>query len=53
MEKMDGVELSRTRLEDEQVVGVLDLLVSEISRARAGYVHADMSEYNVFVSEAG
>ncbi|MWV39808.1 RIO1 family regulatory kinase/ATPase [Natrialba sp. INN-245] len=54
MEKMDGVELSRTRLEDEQVVGVLDLLVSEISRAHElGYVHADMSEYNVFVSEAG
>jgi len=54
MEKMDGVELSRTRLEDEQVLGVLDLLVSEIDRAYAhGYVHADMSEYNVFVNEAG
>lgn len=54
MEKMDGVELSRTRLEDDQVLGVLDLLVSEIDRAYAhGYVHADMSEYNVFVNEAG
>ncbi|RZV11341.1 serine/threonine protein kinase [Natrinema hispanicum] len=54
MEKMDGVELSRTRLEDDQVLGVLDLLVSEINRAYAhGYVHADMSEYNVFVNEAG
>ncbi|WP_226480318.1 serine/threonine-protein kinase RIO2 [Natrinema amylolyticum] len=54
MEKMDGVELSQTRLEDEQVLGVLELLLSEIARAYAnGYVHADMSEYNVFVNEAG
>ena len=54
MEKMDGVELSQTKLEDEQVVGVLDLLVGEIARAyESGYVHADMSEYNVFVSEDG
>jgi RIO kinase 2 len=54
MEKMDGVELSRTRLEDDQVMGVLDLLVAEISRAHEhGYVHADMSEYNVFVDEEG
>ncbi len=54
MEKMDGVELSRTKLEDAQVLGVLDLLVREVARAyEEGYVHADMSEYNVFVSEAG
>ncbi|WP_247002285.1 serine/threonine-protein kinase RIO2 [Halosolutus gelatinilyticus] len=54
MEKMDGVELSRTKLEDEQVLGVLDLLVSEVARAyERGYVHADMSEYNVFVDESG
>ncbi len=54
MEKMDGVELSRTKLEDGQVLGVLELLCDELTRAYAmGYVHADMSEYNVFVSEAG
>ncbi|RQG96651.1 serine/threonine-protein kinase RIO2 [Natrarchaeobius chitinivorans] len=54
MEKMDGVELSRTRLEDDQVLGVLDLLLAEITRAYAkGFVHADMSEYNVFLSEDG
>ncbi|WP_254769115.1 serine/threonine-protein kinase RIO2 [Salinilacihabitans rarus] len=54
MEKMPGVELSRAKLEDEQVVGVLELLLGEIARAReAGYVHADMSEYNVFVAEEG
>jgi RIO kinase 2 len=54
MEKMDGVELSRTKLADEQVLGVLDLLITEVARAYDyGYVHADMSEYNVFVSEDG
>jgi len=54
MEKMDGVELSQTRLEDDQVVGVLDLLLSEVALGyEHGYVHADMSEYNVFVNEAG
>ncbi|SFC55188.1 RIO kinase 2 [Halobiforma haloterrestris] len=54
MEKMDGVELSRTKLESEQVLDVLDLLLSEIARAyEGGYVHADMSEYNVFVDESG
>ncbi|WP_323172339.1 serine/threonine-protein kinase RIO2 [Natrialba sp. PRR66] len=54
MEKMDGVELSRTKLEADQVLGVLDLLISEIARAyETGYVHADMSEYNVFLDENG
>ncbi|ELZ02785.1 serine/threonine-protein kinase RIO2 [Natrialba asiatica] len=54
MEKMDGVELSRTKLEADQVLGVLDLLISEIARAyETGYVHADMSEYNVFLDEDG
>lgn len=54
MEKMDGVELSQTKLEDQQVRGVLDLLLTELARAyELGYVHADMSEYNVFVSEEG
>ncbi|NKE36379.1 serine/threonine protein phosphatase [Natronococcus sp. JC468] len=54
MEKMDGVELSRAKLEADQVLGVLDLLVGEVAGAyEAGYVHADMSEYNVFVNEGG
>jgi len=54
MEKMDGVELSRTKLTAEQVPGVLDLLVEEMAAAyREGWVHADMSEYNVFVGEDG
>jgi len=54
MEKIDGVELSRTKLEDEQVIAVLDLVLSEMGDAyAAGYVHADMSEYNVFVNGEG
>jgi RIO kinase 2 len=54
MAKLDGVELARARLESEQVVGVLDLVLREMATAYAeGYVHADMSEYNVAISESG
>jgi RIO kinase 2 len=54
MEKLDGVELSRASLPDEQAVGVLDLILDELmSSYDQGYVHADMSEYNVAVSEDG
>ena len=54
MEKLEGVELSRARLEASQVVGVLDLILAEVATAYdAGYVHADLSEYNVVVSEDG
>jgi len=54
MEKIDGVELSRTKLEDEQVVPILDLTLAELATAYdEGFVHADMSEYNLFVTEAG
>ncbi|SEO46651.1 RIO kinase 2 [Halogranum amylolyticum] len=54
MAKFDGVELARARLESEQVVGVLDLVLREMATAYAeGYVHADMSEYNVAISENG
>jgi len=54
MAKVDGVELSRAELESGQVVGVLDLVLAEMEGAhRAGYVHADMSEYNVFVASGG
>jgi RIO kinase 2 len=54
MAKLDGVELGRSRLESEQVVGVLDLVLREMAIAYdAGYVHADMSEYNVAISENG
>jgi RIO kinase 2 len=54
MAKMDGVELSRAGLEDGQVVPVLDLVLEEMAGAyREGFVHADMSEYNVFVGSEG
>jgi RIO kinase 2 len=54
MEKFGGVELGRSRLEDAQAVGVLDLVLRELANAHdRGYVHADMSEYNVAVSSEG
>jgi len=54
MERIEGVELARSKLEVEQVVPVLDLILAEIRAAYAeGYVHADMSEYNVFVNSEG
>jgi len=50
MEKMPGVELSRARFDEGQSVTVLDRILTQLAGAyRAGYVHADMSEYNVFV----
>lgn len=54
MEKIPGAELDRTKLTDEQVRPILDLILREIAAAyEAGYVHADMSQYNVFVGEEG
>ncbi len=54
MEKFDGVELARAKLESAQVVAVLDLILAEVATAyREGFVHADMSEYNVAISERG
>jgi len=54
MEKMAGVELARTRVDSGQVLGVLDLILDEMAAAyEAGFVHADISEYNVFVAESG
>lgn len=54
MEKLDGVELGRSKLESAQVVGVLNLVLREMETAyEEGFVHADMSEYNVAISENG
>jgi len=54
MERIEGVELARSKLEAGQVVPVLDLILGEIRAAYAeGYVHADMSEYNIFVNSEG
>jgi len=54
MEKIPGVELAKAKLEDSQATGVLDLVLRELAAAyENGYVHADVSEYNVFVAESG
>ena len=54
MEKLAGVELAKAKLDPEQVPGVLNLILREMANAYGeGYVHADMSEYNVFVAETG
>jgi RIO kinase 2 len=54
MEKIGGVELSRAKLEPNQAVGVLELVLDELATAYGeGFVHADISEYNIFVSEQG
>ena len=54
MEKLEGVELSRAKLDPAQVLPVLDLVLDEVAGAyEGGYVHADMSEYNVSVGSEG
>lgn len=54
MEKLDGVELSRAKLDPAQVPGLIDLVIREMATAyEAGFVHADMSEYNVFIAADG
>ncbi|MFW6152860.1 MAG: serine/threonine-protein kinase RIO2 [Halobacteriota archaeon] len=51
MEKLEGDELSRASFDPEEVPPVLHRLLSEVERAYdAGYVHGDLSEYNVFVT---
>ncbi|CAJ51548.1 serine/threonine-protein kinase RIO2 [Haloquadratum walsbyi] len=54
MDKFESVELNRAQLPQQQAVGVLELILREMQCAyENGYVHADMSEYNVAVSEDG
>ncbi|GAB3323374.1 serine/threonine protein phosphatase [Haloplanus rallus] len=54
MAKFDGIELSRAKLDDEQVVGVLDLILGEVTTAHgAGLIHGDLSEHNVAVASSG
>lgn len=51
MEKLDGGQLSQITLQDTEVLPVLARLLAEAGRAYVcGYVHADLSEYNVFVT---
>jgi RIO kinase 2 len=54
MAKFEGVELARAKLDDEQVVAVLDLVLDEVASAHdAGVIHADLSEHNVAVAPSG
>ncbi|MDR5672369.1 RIO1 family regulatory kinase/ATPase [Halalkaliarchaeum sp. AArc-GB] len=54
MGKFEGVELPRSKLPSDQVLGVIDLVFEELTSAyELGFVHADMSEYNVAISESG
>ncbi|UWG50008.1 RIO-like serine/threonine protein kinase fused to N-terminal HTH domain [Halalkaliarchaeum sp. AArc-CO] len=54
MGKFEGVELPRSKLPSDQVLGVIDLVFEELTTAyELGFIHADMSEYNVAISESG
>ncbi len=54
MERLDGVELDRAKLTDQQVLPILDMILDEMATAyQEGYVHADMSEYNIFIGKDG
>lgn len=51
MEKLDGGQLSRVTLADDEVIPVLTSLFSEAAKAYdAGFIHADLSEYNVYIT---
>jgi len=52
MERFEGFELRRVDVDEPKAV--LDAVVAELSEAwEVGYVHADMSGYNVLVSSKG
>lgn len=52
MEKLEGEQLSRVALGDEEVSPVCRRLFEQAAGAyEAGYIHADLSEYNVFITE--
>lgn len=51
MERLAGAELARVSVDREVVAPVLDEIIKAIERTyRAGYIHTDLSEYNVMVS---
>lgn len=50
MEKLEGEQLSRVSLNENEVLPVLMKIFSETALAfKEGYVHADLSEYNIFI----
>lgn len=54
MERLEGVELARSKLESAQVRPICSLIFDELVLAyQNGFVHADMSEYNIFINSEG
>lgn len=54
MERIDGIELVRAKLDDPVVRQTLFEILREVTRAyEAGIIHTDLSEYNVFVTSSG
>jgi len=54
MEKMAGVELADAQFADNEVRPMLNAILAELAAAyEVGYVHADISEYNIFVDASG
>ncbi|MFA9515871.1 RIO1 family regulatory kinase/ATPase [Halopenitus sp. H-Gu1] len=54
MDKFEGVELARSKLESDQVLGVCNLVIRELTTAHeAGWIHADISEHNIAIAESG
>ena len=54
MERMTGMQLARADLSDANPHSIYDRIVSELRETyAAGYVHTDISEYNIVVSNAG
>lgn len=54
MELIDGVELSTIGLPENQVRVFFDAIISELATSVSrGFIHTDLSEYNVLVTESG
>lgn len=54
MERMDGAELRQADLDPDDVPAVIRATLEVYADAvAAGLIHADLSEYNVFVTESG
>ena len=50
MEMMSGKNLSKLALNEDQINKVLDSILVEVNNTfEVGYVHADLSEHNIFV----
>ncbi len=50
MEMVDGNNLSDVRLKGDRIKSTFDLILEEVMKSIGeGYIHADLSEYNIFV----